>query len=58
MTKEGSLKVCEYENLEVLFLKLHEDWNESYSNIHVLNKTPELRFSHSVSKDDGGKVAR
>ena len=25
MTKEGSLKVCEYENVEVLFLKLHED---------------------------------
>ena len=48
---------CEYEKLEALFLKLHEDGNDSYSNVHVLYKTPELRFSRSVSKDDGGKVA-
>ena len=52
------LKVCEYENLEALFLKLQEDCNDSYSNVHVLYKTRELRFSRSVSKDDGGKVAR
>ena len=26
--------------------------------VHVLYKTRELRFSRSVSKDDGGKVAR
>ena len=25
--------------------------------VHVLYKTRELRFSRSVSKDDGGKVA-
>ena len=37
------LKVCEYEKLEALFLKLYEDWNEIY-------KTQELRFTHSVSK--------
>ena len=52
------LKVCGYEKSEALFLKLHEDWNDAYSIVHVLYKTPELRFSHSVSKDDGGKVAR
>ena len=52
------LKVCEYEKLEALFLKLHEDWTDSYLNVHVLYKTPELRFSRSVSKYDGGKVAR
>ena len=51
------LKVCEYEKLEALFLKLHEYWNDSYSNVHILYKTPELRLSRSVSKDDGGKVA-
>ena len=51
------LKACEYEKLEALFLKLHEDWNDSYSNVQVLYKTPELRFSRSVSKG-GGKVAR
>ena len=45
------LKVCDYENLEALFLK-------QYSNVHVLYKTPESRFSRCVSKDDGGKVAR
>ena len=28
------------------------------SNIYVLFKAPELSFSRSVSKDDGGKVAR
>ena len=27
-------------------------------NIHVLYKTRECSFSRSVSKDDGGKVAR
>ena len=48
----------EYENLEALFLKLHEDWNDFYSNVHVLYKTLELRFSCSVSEDDGRKVAR
>ena len=47
----------EYEKLEALCLKLHEDYNDSYSNAHVLYKTPKLRFSRSVSKDDGGKVA-
>ena len=52
------LKVCEYENLEDLHLKLHKDRNDSYSNVHVLYKTRELMFSRSVSKDDGGKVAR
>ena len=26
--------------------------------VHVLYKTREVRFSRSVSKDDGGKVAR
>ena len=25
-------------------LKLHEDLNDSYSNVHVLFKTPELKF--------------
>ena len=50
--------MCEYENLEDLFSKLHEDGNDLYSNIHVLYKTQELRFSRSVSRDDGGKVAR
>ena len=50
--------MCEYEKFEALFLKLHEDRNDSSSNVHVLYKTPELRFSRSVSKDDGGKVAR
>ena len=48
----------EYEKLEALFLKLYEDWNDSYSNVHVFYKTPELRFSRSVSKDGGWKVAR
>ena len=52
------LKVCEYENLEALLLKLHEDWNYFYSNVHVLYKTRELRFSRSVSTDDDRKVAR
>ena len=52
------LKVFEYEKLYALFLKLHEYRNDSYSNVHVLDKTRELRFSRSVSKDDGGKVAR
>ena len=47
-----------YENLEALLLKLHEDGNDLYSNVHVLHKTRELRFSRSFSKDDGGKVAR
>ena len=37
--------MCEYEKLEALFLKLNENWNGSYSNVHVLYKTPELRFS-------------
>ena len=50
--------MCEYENLEALFLKLHEDRNDLYSNVYVLYKTRELRFSRSVSKDDGGKVTR
>ena len=50
--------MCEYENLEALFLKLHEDSNDLYSYVHVLNKTRELRFSRSVSKDDSGKVDR
>ena len=50
------LKVCQYENLEALFLELHEGWNDLYSNVHVLYKTWDLRFSRSVSKDDGGKV--
>ena len=53
-----NLKVREHEKLEALFLKLHEDWNDLYSNVHVLHKTPKLRFSRSVSKDDGRKVAR
>ena len=44
------LKVRRYEKLESLFLKLHEDWNDSYSNVHVLYKAPQLRFSCSVSK--------
>ena len=57
------LKVCEYEKLEALFLKRHEDSNDCrYPNGHVLDKTPELRFfigfARSVSKDDGGKVTR
>ena len=52
------LKVCEYENLEALFLKLHENRNDLYSYVYVLYKTRELRFSRSVSKDDGGKVTR
>ena len=31
----------------------------NYNNVvHVLYKTQEMRFSRSVSKDDGGKVAR
>ena len=47
-----------YENLEALLLNLHEDGNDLYSNVHVLLKTQELRFSRSFSKDDGGKVAR
>ena len=42
------LKMCEYEKLKALFLKLH----------HEFCKTQELRFSRSVSKDDGGKVGR
>ena len=46
------LKVCEYEKLEALFLKLHQDGNDSYSDVHILYKTPELTFSRSVSKDD------
>ena len=50
--------MCEYENLEALFLKLHEYRNGLYSNVHILYETRELRFSRSVSKDDGGKVAR
>ena len=50
--------MCAYENLEALFLKQREDRNDSYSNVHVLYKTRELRFSRSVSKDDGGTVAR
>ena len=50
--------MCEYENLEALFLKLREDRNDLYSNVHVLYKTRKLRFSRSVSKDDGGKVNR
>ena len=50
--------MCEYENSEALFLKLHEYLNDLYSNVHVLYKTRELRFSRFVSKDDGGKVAR
>ena len=50
--------MCEYENLEALFLKLHEDSNDLYSYVHVLNKTRELRFSRSVPNDDGGKVDR
>ena len=50
--------MCEYENLETLFLKQHEDGNDLYSNVHVLCKTRELRFSRSVSKDDGVKVTR
>ena len=30
-----------------------------YNNaVHVLHKTQEMRFLRSVSKDDGGKVAR
>ena len=44
--------------LETLFSKQQEDLNDSYSNVHVLYKTPELRFSRSVSKDDGGKMAK
>ena len=58
MSVSFCMKVCEYENLEALFSKLHEDWNDLYSNVHVLYKTQELRFSRSVSIDDGGKVAR
>ena len=50
--------MCEYENLEALFLKLHKDRNDLYSDVHVLFKTRELRFSRSVSNDDGVKVAR
>ena len=41
-----------------VYIELHKDWNDSYSNVHVLYKTPELRFLRSLSKDDGGKVAR
>ena len=33
-----------YENLEALLLKLHEDGNDLYSNVHVLHKTRELRY--------------
>ena len=58
MSVSFCMKACEYENLEALFSKLHEDWNDLYSNVRVLYKTRELRFSRSVSKDDGGKVAR
>ena len=50
--------MCVYEKLEALFLKLHEDWNDSYSSILILYKTPKLRFSHYVSEDNGRKVAR
>ena len=50
--------VCECEKLEALFLKQHEDWNDSSSNVHVLYKTREFTFSRSVSKDDGGKAVR
>ena len=50
--------MCEYKNLEALFLKMHEDLNDFYSNVHVLYKTRELRFSRSVSKDNSRKVAR
>ena len=43
-------------------MKKYTDSNESAlvwtGPIHVLYKTPELRFSRSVSKDDGEKVAR
>ena len=52
------LKMCEYEKLKALFLKLHQDWNYPYSNVHKFYKTQELRFSRSVSKYDGGKVGR
>ena len=49
----------EYEKLEALFLKLHELMKiEMIRTLYVLCKTRELRFSRSVSKDDGGKVAR
>ena len=48
--------MCEDEKLKALFLKLHQDGNDSYSNVHEFYKTQELRFSRSVSKDDGGKV--
>ena len=34
-------EVYEYEKLEAWFLKLLEDWNDSYSHVHVLYKTPE-----------------
>ena len=36
------LGVCEYEKLEALFLKLHEDLNDSFSNVHVPYKTAEF----------------
>ena len=52
------LKVSEYEKLEALFLKQQENWNDSCANVHVLYKTQEMRFSHSVSKDDEWKVVR
>ena len=32
------------EKLEALFLKLHEDSNDSYSNVHVLYKTAESQI--------------
>ena len=49
--------MCEFEKLEAFSLKQHEDWKDSYSNVHVLYKTRELS-SRSVSKDDGRKVTR
>ena len=51
--------MCDYENLEALFLSCTKiEMVRTLLNVHVLYKTRELRFSRSVSKDDGGKVAR
>ena len=51
------MKECECETeLEVLFLKPHEDWNDLYSTANVLYKFPNKCFHVQFSKDDDGKI--
>ena len=38
------MKIFEYEKLDDPFLKLHEYWNDSYSNVHVLDKLENWGF--------------